>query len=96
MPAGAEFYDMNGNTILGVSDATGKYIGEVSLPAGGASGATGTITDSRLSSGSLWWVTTLGPTNEYTYDVNVSLSGSTLTWRANANCPACKLYFGVI
>lgn len=96
MPAGLQTFDGSGNTILDVSDASAKYIGEASLPATTTSSASGTITDSALASGTLWWLTTLPPTTEYSRDVTVSLSGSTLTWTVGADCPACTLFYGVI
>lgn len=96
MPVGIEIYDASGNLILGVNDATGKYLGEAALPATSTSSTSGTITDSRLAGGTLWWLTTLPPTTEYSRDVTVSLSGTTLTWTVGADCPACTLFYGVI
>lgn len=96
MPAGVQVFEGSGNTVLDYNDATGKYVGEASLPATTGSPATGTITDARFALGSFWWLTTLPPTTEYSQDVTVTLSGTTLTWTVGESCPACTLYYGVI
>lgn len=96
MPVGAQIFDASGNVIQDYTDSTGKYLGQISIPASGGTAQSGTVSNSAFSSGTLWWVTTLPPTASYASDVGVSLSGTTLSWAANSGCPACILYYGIV
>lgn len=96
MPAGTQVYDASGNLILEITDYISKYLGSVSIAASdGVNPQSGTVTNSYFSQGTLWWLTTLPPSNNLAVQVTVSLSGTTLTWNATEGCPATTLFYGI-
>lgn len=100
MPAGLQIFDEIGNAILDVNDTTAKYLGSINtgpmpdVPAP----RSGSVTNSAIASGQLWWLSTLPPqiNLEATLEVWIT-TGTTLNWTAGSACPDDVLiYYGVI
>lgn len=92
MPQGLQIYDASGNAILDITDRITTILGEINLSAA-TYGATN-VSNATFALGTPWYFVITYDTNTVlTYDFNVSISGTTLTY--SGDTPACKIIYGV-
>ena len=78
VPQGLQVFDANGALILDITDRLTRILGEVNTGA-----VAGSVTDSGLSSGTLWYIAFRvdgAMWSSADADLAISISGTTLSW----------------
>lgn len=90
MPQGLQIFDAAGNVIFDTNVRAGRVLGVASVVAATA----GSVTNAGLATGTPFWAFQTTTTSYFTAAPTISVSGTTLSWGAEAGA-AGNIVYGV-